>query len=90
MCIRSRGNVSTEPLPSNNTGIFTEPLPSSDRVNTHTRAHRHRQQRDLISLLYFFKIGKWANKNITQITWIKESRKTFQKGNEARTSKRMA
>jgi hypothetical protein len=35
-------------LPSNDRGIFTEPLPSNDRVYT------HRQQRDLISLLYFF------------------------------------
>jgi hypothetical protein len=29
-CIRHRGNVSTEPLPSNDRGIFTEPLPSND------------------------------------------------------------
>jgi hypothetical protein len=65
MCIHYRGNVSTEPLPSNDRGIFTEPLPSNDKgiftepfpsndrgIDTHT------QQRDLISLLYFFKIGK--------------------------------
>jgi hypothetical protein len=30
MCIRYLGNVSTEPLPSNDNGIFTEPLPSND------------------------------------------------------------
>jgi hypothetical protein len=39
MCIRYRGNVSTEPLPSNDRGIFTEPLPSNDR-----RIHRHTQR----------------------------------------------
>jgi hypothetical protein len=26
-----RGNVFTEPLPSNDRGIFTEPLPSNDK-----------------------------------------------------------
>jgi hypothetical protein len=31
VCIRYRGNVSTEPLPSNDRGIFTEPLPSNDK-----------------------------------------------------------
>jgi hypothetical protein len=31
VCIRYRGNVSTEPLPSNDKGIFTEPLASNDR-----------------------------------------------------------
>jgi hypothetical protein len=36
MCIRYRGNVSTEPLPSNGKGIFTEPLPGNDRGDTHT------------------------------------------------------
>jgi hypothetical protein len=48
--IRYRGNVSTEPLPSkdrgifteplprNDKGIFTEPLPSNDRGNTETPA----------------------------------------------------
>jgi hypothetical protein len=30
MCIRYRGKVSTEPLPSNDRGIFIEPLPSND------------------------------------------------------------
>jgi hypothetical protein len=31
VCIHYRGNVSTEPLPSNNREIFTEPLPSNDK-----------------------------------------------------------
>jgi hypothetical protein len=31
VCIRYRGNVSTEPLPSNDKGIFTDPLPSNDK-----------------------------------------------------------
>jgi hypothetical protein len=31
VCIRYRGNVSTQTLPSNDKGIFTEPLPSNDR-----------------------------------------------------------
>jgi hypothetical protein len=31
VCIRYRGSVSTEPLPSNVKGIFTEPLPSNDK-----------------------------------------------------------
>jgi hypothetical protein len=31
VCIRYRGNVSTEPLPSNNKGSFNEPLPSNDK-----------------------------------------------------------
>jgi hypothetical protein len=31
MCIRYRGNVSTETLPSNDRGIFTELLPSNDK-----------------------------------------------------------
>jgi hypothetical protein len=31
VCIRYRGNVSTEPLPSNDRGIFTESLPSKDK-----------------------------------------------------------
>jgi hypothetical protein len=92
VCIRYRGNVSTEPLPSNDRGIFTDllpsndgrifteqlpsndrgiftkqlpsndkgtfikPLPSNDRGDTQT--HTNRQQRDTISLLYFFKIRK--------------------------------
>jgi hypothetical protein len=30
MCIRYRGNISTEPLPSNDIGIFTESLPNND------------------------------------------------------------
>jgi hypothetical protein len=32
MCIRYRGNVSTEPLPSNDREIFTEPTPSNDKA----------------------------------------------------------
>jgi hypothetical protein len=59
----------TEPLPSNDRGIFTEPLPSNDKEifteplhnndrRGDTQTHTHRQQRDLISLLYFFKIRK--------------------------------
>jgi hypothetical protein len=36
VCIRYRCNVSTEPLPSNDRGIFTEPLPNNDRgIFTH-------------------------------------------------------
>jgi hypothetical protein len=63
VCIRYRGNVSTEPLPSNDRGIFTEPLPSNDKgIFTEplpsndmgdTQKHTHRQQHDFISLLYF-------------------------------------
>jgi hypothetical protein len=34
--IRYRGNVFTEPLPSNDKGISTEPLPSKDKGYTHT------------------------------------------------------
>jgi hypothetical protein len=33
VCIRYRGNVSTEPLPSNDRVIFTGPLPSNDKGN---------------------------------------------------------
>jgi hypothetical protein len=68
VCIRYRGNVSTEPLPSNDMGIFTEPLPSNDRGihrHTHTHTYTHRQQRDLISLLYFFKNKETAIKRNT-------------------------
>jgi hypothetical protein len=51
--IRYRGNVSTEPLPSNDRGIFTEPLisndreifteplPSNDKGDTQTYTHTH-------------------------------------------------
>jgi hypothetical protein len=62
--IRYSGKVSTEQLPSNDRGIFTEPLPSngkgifteqlSSNDRGDTRAHTHRQQRDLISLLLIF------------------------------------
>jgi hypothetical protein len=31
VCIRYRGNVSTEQLPSNDKGIFSEPLPTNDK-----------------------------------------------------------
>jgi hypothetical protein len=34
VCIRYRGNVSTEPLPGNDRGIFTEPLPSNDNTDS--------------------------------------------------------
>jgi hypothetical protein len=66
MYISYHGNVSTEPLPSNDWGIFieplptnnwgtfTKPLPSNDRGDTYT----HTQQRDLIGLLYFFQNRK--------------------------------
>jgi hypothetical protein len=60
VCTHYRGNVSTEPLPSNDGGNFTEPLPINDRgihrqkKYARTYAHKHRQQRDLTSLLYFF------------------------------------
>jgi hypothetical protein len=56
--------IFTEPLPSNEKGIFTEPwrnnmegafidpLPRNDN-EIHRHTHTHRQQRDLIILLYF-------------------------------------
>jgi hypothetical protein len=72
VCIRYRGSVPTKPLPSNDRGIFTEPLfsndkgifteplPSNDRTHTHIyiSIYIYRQQRDLINLVYFFKIKK--------------------------------
>jgi hypothetical protein len=36
VCIRYRVNVSTEPLPSKDKGIFSEPLPSNDKGDTQT------------------------------------------------------
>jgi hypothetical protein len=39
VCICYRGNVSTEPLPSNDRGIFTKPLPSNDRGDTQTHSN---------------------------------------------------
>jgi hypothetical protein len=65
VCMRYRSNFSTEPLPSNDKGIFTELLPSNDK-GTFTEplpnndeggrgyTDTHRQQRDFISLLLFF------------------------------------
>jgi hypothetical protein len=46
LCIRYRGSVSTEPLPSNYKGTFTEPFPSKDKgwySDTHTRARTNTQ-----------------------------------------------
>jgi hypothetical protein len=68
VCIRYSGSISTEPLssndrgiftepfPNNDNGIFTEPLSSNDRGDKHT--HTHTQQRILTSLLYIFKNRK--------------------------------
>jgi hypothetical protein len=36
VCIRYGGDVPTDPLPSNDRGIFTEPLPSNNKGDTHT------------------------------------------------------
>jgi hypothetical protein len=36
VCVRYRGNVSTEQLSSNDKGIFTEPLPSNGMGERHT------------------------------------------------------
>jgi hypothetical protein len=44
-------DIFTEPLPSTDKGTFKEPLPRNDRGDTH--AHTYREQRVLISLLYF-------------------------------------
>jgi hypothetical protein len=41
VCIRYRGNVYTELLPSKGKEIFTEPLPSNDRGDTHTLRHTY-------------------------------------------------
>jgi hypothetical protein len=51
VCIRYRGNVSTQPLPSNHRGIFTKPFPSNDKgiyteplpSNDRGETHTHRQ-----------------------------------------------
>jgi hypothetical protein len=78
VCIRYRGNVSTEPLPSSDRGIFIEPLPSSDRGiftepflatirGIHTHTHTHTQQRNLISLLLFFQNKESRPKNSVDI-----------------------
>jgi hypothetical protein len=46
--------ILTEQLPSKNRGIFTEQLPSKDTEgDSQTNIQTYRQQRDLISLLYF-------------------------------------
>jgi hypothetical protein len=74
--------VSTEPLPTNDKGIFSEPLPSNDKgtlieplpsrdrgdtqVYTHTRTHTHGQQSDLISLLLFFQNKESRLKTMTR------------------------
>jgi hypothetical protein len=39
MCIHYHGNVSTEPLPSNDKEVFTESLPRNDK-GIHTQTHR--------------------------------------------------
>jgi hypothetical protein len=78
-CIRCRGNVITEPLPSTDKGVYiqTHRLMGGIyevRHDIHTKFNKdwftnfevdgggvtdtHRQQRDLISLLYFFKLRK--------------------------------
>jgi hypothetical protein len=36
VCIRYRGNVSTEPLPNNDRGIFTEPSRCLSTIRGHT------------------------------------------------------
>jgi hypothetical protein len=73
VCIRYRGNVSTEPLSSNDRGIFTEPLPSNNRgtftepLSSNDRGmhrHTHSQQRDFITLLLFFQNKKSRVKKI--------------------------
>jgi hypothetical protein len=58
VCIRYRGNVSKEPLPSKDRGICTEPLPSNGKGNfteqllsNNRGIYRHTEQRDLISRL---------------------------------------
>jgi hypothetical protein len=52
MCIRYHGNVSTEPLPSNNREIF--PSRCLATIGLYKDTDTHRQQRDLISLVLFF------------------------------------
>jgi hypothetical protein len=44
--------IFNEPLPSKDKGTFTKPLASNDRGDTQT--HTQTEQRDLISLLLFF------------------------------------
>jgi hypothetical protein len=47
MRIHYRGNVSTEPLSGNSKGIFTEPLPSNYRRDTHTDILAYRLMRGI-------------------------------------------
>jgi hypothetical protein len=57
VCIRYRGKVSTEPLPSNDGGIFTERLPSNDKGEyTDTDIHPATWSHKLTFI--FFKISK--------------------------------
>jgi hypothetical protein len=54
VCIRYRGDVSTESFPSNGKGIYTEPLPSNYRgLHTETAEWSHKP-----TLFFFSKIGK--------------------------------
>jgi hypothetical protein len=42
VCIRYRRNISTQPLPSNDKGIFTETLPSNyEYMGEYTGARTH-------------------------------------------------
>jgi hypothetical protein len=44
VCIRCRSNVSTEPLPSNDKGIFTKPLLSNDKgISTDPLPGNHKE-----------------------------------------------
>jgi hypothetical protein len=81
VCILYRGDVSTEPLPTNDRGIITELLPSNDkgiftgsfpindRGDTQTHTHTHTQQRDLISLPNFFQNKESRLKNFCNRPW---------------------
>jgi hypothetical protein len=74
VCIRYRGNVSTEPLPSNDREIFIEPLPSNDKgifteplltndrgIPRHTATRSHKPTLFLAYSPYFekIKVGLW-------------------------------
>jgi hypothetical protein len=61
MCICYRSNVSSEPLPSNDKGMFNEPLHSNDRG---IRIQTHRLMWGIFSLLSLCwknKVGLWDN-----------------------------